>query len=177
MNLSEPFETKRMNFRLLEINDITVICRQFSDMDICRYFSEPPCNMEEAKEIIEHYQAPERKNYLRYGIFDKLHNAFIGTCGYHYWDTELKQVEIGYDIWKDYWKQGYMSEALPVLMDICFTHLGVDLIYILTHLQNQASQATVIKFGFKECALRRFINDEQQICMELLHSKWQNNNK
>ncbi len=177
MNLSEPFETKRMKFRLLDINDINVIYRQFSDSDMCRYFSEAPCNMEEAKEIIEHYQNPEGKDHLRYGMFNKLNNTFIGTCGYHYWDTERNQVEIGYDIWKDYWKQGYMSEALPALMNICFTHLGVNRIYILTHPQNHPSQATVRKFGFKECVHRRNTDDKQQICLELLYSEWQHNNK
>lgn len=175
MNLSQQLETKRMIFRLLDIKDIQVICRQFSDEDMCRYFSEPPCNMKEAKEIIEHYQNPEGKDNLRYGMFDKLNQAFIGTCGYHYWDSELKQVEIGYDIWKDYWRQGYMSESLPVLINICFTHLGVDRIYILTHPKNQASQATVKKFGFKECELRRKSEDGPQLCMELLRSEWQHN--
>lgn len=172
MNLSEPFETKRLKFRLLDIRDIQVIYRQFSDLDMCRYFSEPPCTIEEAKEIITHYQNPEGKGYLRYAMFDKLSNVFIGTCGYHYWDTELKQVEIGYDIWKEYWRQGYLSEALPVLLNICFTHLGVDCIYILTHPQNKASQAAVKKFGFTECELRRNTDDEQQICMSLLRSEW-----
>jgi [ribosomal protein S5]-alanine N-acetyltransferase len=172
MNLSKPFETKRMNFRLLDIYDIEVVYRQFSDADMCRYFSEPPCNREEAKEIIEHYQNPEGKDNLRYGMFDKSSKAFIGTCGYHYWDKELKQVEIGYDIWKDYWKQGYMSEALPVLLSICFTQLGVDCVYILTHPENYASQAAVRRFGFKECSFRRFSDDNHQICMELLSSEW-----
>jgi [ribosomal protein S5]-alanine N-acetyltransferase len=171
MRLSEPFETRRMKFRLLKINDIEVINRQFSDPDMCKYFSEAPCDWEEAKGIIEHYQNPEGKGYLRYGMFDKETDAFIGTCGYHYWDHELKQVEIGYDIWKDYWKQGYVSEALPVLINICFEHLGVDCIYILTHPQNKASMASVRKFGFIDCEPCRDSGEETK-CMKLLRAGW-----
>ncbi len=174
MRLSEPFETERMKFRLLNIHDIEEICRQFSDPDMCKFFSEPPCDMEEAKGIIEHYQNPEGKGYLRYGMFDKETDAFIGTCGYHYWDNELKQVEIGYDIWKDHWRQGYMSEALPVLINICFEYLGVDCIYILTHPQNKASMASVRKFGFKECKFCRNPDVEPQTCMKLMRTEWQN---
>jgi ribosomal-protein-alanine N-acetyltransferase len=170
MCLSQPFETERMKFRLLNKNDIDAIYRQFSDPDMCRYFSDPPCDMEEAKGIIEHYRHPEGKSYLRYGMFDKETDAFIGTCGYHYWDLERKQVEIGYDIWKDYWRQGYLTEALPVLIDICFTHLGVDCIYILAHSQNQASIAGARKFGFKECEPCRKYDAEPQVCMKLLRS-------
>ncbi|MEK5031584.1 GNAT family N-acetyltransferase [Paenibacillus sp. FSL R7-0302] len=112
MNLSEPFTTSRLHFRLLNQSDTDAVYKQFSDPDMCRYFSEPPCDYNEAVEIIEHYAQPEGKDHHRYGMFDRETGSFIGTCGYHYWDAERKQVEIGYDIWKDYWGQGYMSEAL-----------------------------------------------------------------
>lgn len=157
-----------MKFRSFSLNDIDVIFRQFSDPDMCRYFSEPPCNMEEAKGIIEHYQNSEGKGYLRYGMFEKATGAFIGTCGYHYWDKERNQVEIGYDIWKEYWRQGYMSEALPVLIDICIEQLSVNCIYIFAHPQNEASIAAVRKFGFKECEPCMDLEVKLQICMKLV---------
>ena len=172
MRLSEPFETNRMKFRLLNIKDIEAVYRQFSDPEMCRYFSEPPCDRDEAKSIIEHYQHPEGKDHHRYGMFDKETDAFIGTCGYHYWDHEHKQVEIGYDIWKDYWRQGFVSEALPVLLNICFDYLGVDCVYILTHPLNQPSMASVSKFGFKKCENCREVDEEPQICMKLIRTEW-----
>ncbi|HBK86584.1 MAG TPA: hypothetical protein DDZ53_11190 [Firmicutes bacterium] len=171
MRLSEPFETERMEFRLLSLQDSRVIHRQFSDPDMCRYFSDPPCDLEEARGIIEHYQYPDGKDYLRYGMFDKETKAFIGTCGYHYWDDEQKQVEIGYDIWKAYWRQGYVSEALPVLINICFEFLGVDCIYILVHPQNEASIASASKFGFIECEPCRYTDDKTK-CMKLMRTEW-----
>ncbi|MDF2589301.1 MAG: hypothetical protein K0S41_3142 [Anaerocolumna sp.] len=174
MNLIEPFETKRMQFRLLEDKDLGVIYRQFSDPDMCKYFSEPPCTKNEAKEIIEHYRNPVGKGYLRYGMFDKNNDTFIGTCGYHYLDSNLKQVEIGYDIWKDFWGQGFISEALPELINICFTELDVNCIYILTHPENNASKASVKKFGFTECEPCREIDVEPEICLKLMKSNWSN---
>ncbi|WP_058304438.1 GNAT family N-acetyltransferase [Gorillibacterium timonense] len=80
-----------MKFRLLTHADIEAVHRQFSDPDMCSYFSEPPCDREEAIAIIDHYLQPEGKDYLRYGMFDIETDAFIGTCGYHYWDQERKQ--------------------------------------------------------------------------------------
>lgn len=172
MNLSEPFTTGRLHFRLLNQTDTDAVYKQFSDPDMCRYFSEPPCDYNEAAEIIKHYAQPEGKGHYRYGMFDRETGAFIGTCDYHYWDPERRQVEIGYDIWKDYWGQGYMSEALPVLLHTCFTHLDADCIYILTHPQNAASIATVRKFGFQECTPCRAVEDEPQICMKLMREHW-----
>ena len=167
----KPLETKRMTLRPLDSTDIEAIYRQFSDPGMCRYFDEPPCDLEEAKGIIAHYQNPQDKAYLRYGMFHKETGEFIGTCGYHYWDKEAKQVEIGYDVWKDYWQQGYISEALPLLINICFEQLGVDCVYILTHPQNEASMASVRKFGFKECKPCRNTDTEQK-CMKLMQAKW-----
>lgn len=171
MKLSEPFVTERMNVRLLGLEDLDAVYRQFSDPDMCRYFSESPSDMEEAKGVIEHYRNPEGKGYLRYGMFDKDTDAFIGTCGYHYWDQERKQVEIGYDIWKDYWRQGYVSEVLPLLIRICFQHLGVDCIYILAHPENKASMASAKKFGFHKCEPCR-TTDGEQTCMKLMRTEW-----
>lgn len=172
MNITEPFETKRMLFRLLAPHDLIMICRQFSDTDMCRYFSDPPCDLEEAKGIIEHYQSPVGKGHLRYGMFDKVTNEFIGTCGYHYWDNEAKQVEIGYDIWKEYWRQGYISEALPILINLCYEYLGVDCIYVLVHPENLASISSVRKFGFAECEPCRKYDGQPQICMKLMRTQW-----
>jgi [ribosomal protein S5]-alanine N-acetyltransferase len=174
MNITKPFETKRMKFRILADCDLDVIYRQFSDPDMCKYFSEPPCTKDEAQEIIEHYKNPIDKGYLRYGMFDKDNDTFIGTCGYHYLDNQLKQVEIGYDVWKEFWGQGYISEALPALINICFSHLNIDCVYILTHPENNASKASVKKFGFYECEPCRTIDVEPEICMKLMRSDWFN---
>lgn len=157
----------------MNMSDLDVIYRQFSVPDMCRYFSDPPCNMEEAKKIIEHYYNLEEKIHMRYILLDKNTDAFIGTCGYHYYDSVRKQVEIGYDIWKDYWKQGYITEALPPLLNVCFEYLDVDCVYILCHPENKASIKSASKFGFEACELLRPIDVEPQICMKLTRSNWQ----
>ncbi|MDZ5473923.1 GNAT family N-acetyltransferase [Bacillus sp. 31A1R] len=174
MDLSQPFETERLYFRILNMDDLNDVYKQFSDPDMCSYFSEPPVDLNEAKEIIEHYKDPNGKAYLRYGMFDKNTNAFIGTCGYHYWDQTLKQVEIGYDIWKDYWRKGYISEAIPVILNICFQHLNVDHVYVFVHPENSASVRSVEKFAFKYCEPCRKPDDDVTVCMKLVKEDWAN---
>ncbi len=161
-----------MVVRLLTPDDLDAVQRQFSDPDMCRYFSEPPCTREEAKAIIEHYRSPEGQDHLRYGLFDKQTGAFIGTCGYHCWDALRKQVEIGYDIWKEYWRKGYVGEILPVLIDLCFASLGVECVYVLIHPDNIASIATARKFGFLPCEPLRAYEGPAQVCLKLLRTDW-----
>lgn len=167
LQLPETLETKRLVFRKLHPDDLELIYRQFSDPEMCRFFSEPPCTREEAEEIIVHYQTTGDKGYYRYAMFNKNSGQFIGTCGYHYWDQELHQVEIGYDIWKEHWRQGYMAEAMPELISICFDHLGVNCIYILTDPSNVASIGAARMFGFAEADPCRDITDNV-LCMKLL---------
>ena len=169
MKITDPFESERIRFRLLEEGDLEAVYRQFSDLDMCKFFSDPPCDSEEALEIIEHYKNPEGKGYLRYGMFDKISGEFIGTCGYHYLDEELSQVEIGYDVWKDFWGQGFMTEAMPFLLNVCFDDLAVNCVYILTHPDNAVSQAVAKKFGFQECEPCR-PTPQYQMCMKLMRS-------
>lgn len=171
MMLPVSVETNRMKLRFLTLDDVPAIQRQFSDPVMCAYFSEPPCSLQEAEDIIRHYQEPEGKDHLRYGMFDKKSGVFIGTCGYHYWDPKRKQVEIGYDVWKDFWRQGYVSEVLPELIRICFDYLHAECIYILTHPQNKASIASVGKFGFTESPLRR-ATEQNELCMALMRQDW-----
>lgn len=168
----QPFETERLTFRLLTLDDLEAVYRQFSDPDMCRYFSEPPCDREEARAIIEQYQYSAGKDHLRYGLFEKHSGAFIGTCGYHYWDPERKQVEIGYDIWKEYWREGYISEALPVLIDLCFASLDVTCVYALIHPENTASIASVRKFSFVFCEPLRSSEGDSQVCLKLMRKDW-----
>lgn len=66
-----------------------------------------------------------------------------------------------------------MSEALPVLINICFEHLSTNCIYILVHPQNKVSIASVRKFGFKECEPCRN-TDDQTKCMKLMRTEWYN---
>lgn len=170
MDLTKPIFTARLQFRLLEEGDLAAINRQFSDPEMCKYFSEPPCTLTEAEGIIRHYRNPVGKGWLRYGLFHRETGDFIGTCGYHCWDRDLSQVEIGYDIWKEHWGQGYNSEALPELIKICFQHLGVEWIYTLIHPDNKASIASVRKFGFSQCPPCRPVDQEPQICLKLHRS-------
>ncbi len=92
MMLLLSFETNRMKLRFLKMNDLPAIHRQFSDLEMCAYFSEPPCSLQEAEEIIRHYQESEGKGHLHHGMFDKISGAFIGTCGYHYRATEQNEL-------------------------------------------------------------------------------------
>lgn len=175
MSLAEPFNTCRLAVRLLYEKDLDAVYRQFSDPDMCRFLSEPPVNREQALEIINFFQDPDQDGYLRYGLFSRGTGEFIGTCGFHHWDREQRQVELGYDIWKEHWRQGYATEALNPLIRICFERLGVEQVYVLVNEANQASIRTAEKAGFRRCPPCRPLDEPSQVCMKLARTEWERN--
>lgn len=142
--------TPRMRWRALAMaTDQAVIYRQFADPDMCAYYDEPPCTLAEAQDIITHYaNATEVSRYRRYLMVDAVADVFIGTCGFHYLNTTERSVEIGYDIWKEYWRQGYAREMLSQLLQICFAISEIDLVYAVILKDNAASIAVVVGAGF-----------------------------
>lgn len=145
------FHTPRLNWRSLSMyHDQAAVYRQFSDSEMCRYFDEPACTLAEAQDIITHYAfASSTAGYRRFALMHHLTGEFIGTCGYHFLNHDHQSVEIGYDIWKGYWRQGYAREMVPKLLEICFAVASIQLVYAVILPDNVASIGTVVSAGFR----------------------------
>jgi [ribosomal protein S5]-alanine N-acetyltransferase len=168
----ESFETARLHFRLLQDGDLDDIHRQFSDPEMCKYFSEPPMDRPMAAATIEFFRHPERDPYLRYAMIHRETGEFVGTCGYHHLDPERQQVELGYDVWKAHWRTGFASEALRPLIDMCFQELAVKQVYVLIDRDNVGSIRTAQKFGFEQSEPCRPLDAPDQVCMKLTQRDW-----
>jgi len=163
------FTSPRLYWRGLDDGDVDVIYRQFSDPEMCAHFSDPPCSMTEAADIIHHYADMRQSRYLRYATFMRDTGEFVGTCGYHFYDVVTKQVEIGYDVWKSHWCHGYATEMLTELLPFCIQNLAVTTIYAVIGRHNVASQASVRKFGFVKGDFLRDVSDHERQTTECWH--------
>ncbi|MFM7679245.1 MAG: GNAT family N-acetyltransferase, partial [Roseiflexaceae bacterium] len=83
-HLQQPrtLTTARLHWRPLQVSDAAAIYRQFSDPEMCRYFTEPPCSYSDAQDIISHYRTSAGR-YMRWALYDAISGQFVGTCGYH----------------------------------------------------------------------------------------------
>lgn len=141
--------TKRLRIRAIERRDFDVLYQQYSDQDMCRYLGDPPCTESEVWSLLDQFLKQEETAQMRWVMEDKINNQFIGTFGFHHFDPLNGRVEIGYDVWKDYWQQGFMKEALPQLLDICFNELRVSVVFAMTHSDNRGSHKLLESFGFQ----------------------------
>ena len=92
--------TTRLLLKCISYDDAGFFYREFSNEDVNRYlFDADPCSSEEeAKEWIDFYMEPEPRNQQRWIIVMKDTGEGIGTCGFHCWNRENGEVEIGYDL-------------------------------------------------------------------------------
>lgn len=145
-----PLDTTRLLLKNIDRIDRSFIFNQFSDQVISQYLfdAEPMRDMGEADQLIDFYMKPEPRSQHRWIIIQKSDGDKIGTCGFHCWNKETGSVEIGYDLDRNYWGNGYMVEALTRIIEFAKCEMGVKVISACIYTENQKSIHLVEKLGF-----------------------------
>lgn len=148
-------ETDRLKLNSIGYDDTEFLCIQFSNDEVNRYLfdAEPIRTEEAAKEIIGFYLEPEPRNQHRWimilkDMILKDSGEKIGTCGFHRWNREPGEVEVGYDLQPAYFRKGYMTEALTEIIRFAKGKMSVKKIYAHIYPENIASVKTAEKMGF-----------------------------
>lgn len=71
----------------------------------------------------------------------------IGNISYKYINNELRKVEIGYWIAKDYQGKGIISRACAKLVEYAFTDLDMDKVEMCVASENKPSRAVCERLG------------------------------
>ncbi|MHA6533000.1 GNAT family N-acetyltransferase [Paenibacillus sp. BAC0078] len=141
-------ETDRLTLRLLTLDDSEAVFRHFSDEEVTRFMDIPPCR--EIREAIEIIQFHIEDTGCRWGIFDKQTGQLAGTCGYHCWVTgTAAKAEIGFDLSRDYWGQGLMTEALLPVIEFGYGQMGLEMIEATVDPGNARSMRLMEALGFE----------------------------
>ena len=84
--------------------------------------------------------------------------GLIGTLGLNNLFLKNKRAEIGYEIFPDFWRRGYTSEAVAKVLSFAFDELNLHRIGAVVFLENEASNNLLKKLGFQhEGILREYI--------------------
>ncbi|RYE38157.1 MAG: N-acetyltransferase [Sphingobacteriales bacterium] len=75
-------------------------------------------------------------------------------------DERRGSAELGYGLSPDYWKNGFFSEALQLVIGAFFDDLASNRLFIKTVSKNASSISSVSKMGFQqEGVLREYYLD------------------
>lgn len=92
----------------------------------------------------------------------------IGSVSLHSFDEKLPSAEAGYVIARDYWNQGYASEALRAVLEYGLDLMNLHRISAYHHVDNEASGRVMEKAGMTyEGCIREAYKDKHGNYMDV----------
>jgi ribosomal-protein-alanine N-acetyltransferase len=153
-------ETERLCLRQITWNDIPALYQLFSDPVVTQYNDVTTFNDRHDAENLFHFLQDRyrRRIGIRWALTLKGVPAasLIGTCGYNIWSRHNNCGEIGYDLMRRYWNQGYVTEAIRAILYFGFQQMSLNRIEADVMRHNAASMRVLEKLGFqREGVLRQ----------------------
>lgn len=143
-------DTARLTLRPLAAGDEDALFAIHADPEFMRYWSSPPwTSLDQAVQLI----AKDAREmavglHFRLGIFERQAGRLIGTCSLFKIDAQCRRAEIGYGVAREFWRQGYMSEAVSVVLGYAFGELNLNRLEADIDPRNIASGRSLEKLGF-----------------------------
>jgi RimJ/RimL family protein N-acetyltransferase len=140
-------ETERLILRGWKPEDFEAHARFTADPDVMRYLSGEPLSRSDAwrnmATMVGHWVL---RGYGFWAVECKSDGAFVGRVGMHF-PEGWPGLEVGWTLGKDYWGQGYATEAATVAMAYGFLTQPVDRLISVIDPRNIASQAVAKRLG------------------------------
>ncbi|MCE3227977.1 MAG: hypothetical protein K0S32_2528 [Bacteroidetes bacterium] len=159
----DNLETPRLITRKLEETDRDTLVEFFSDKDCTEFLSRVMVDNDPVA-TSERWIAKQLGRYSenRYGLqvlIEKRTGDFIGQCGLLAQEVNgVKELEVGYHIFKKHWGKGYAPEAAMRFMKYAFDNGLADSVISIIHVDNIKSQKVALKNGLKKDKVIRYNN-------------------
>jgi RimJ/RimL family protein N-acetyltransferase len=150
-------ETKRLILRKPRASDWQDIVEGASEYDVARMTKTipHPYTKEDAVWFIDHMLKTWGKDNYTFFIELRSEKKVIGALGLTGVNEYNGTAKTGSWINKKYWRRGYMTEAKIAVNDFAFNELRLRRIESTVHLDNNASNATQQKMGYKHEGIKR----------------------
>ena len=143
-------ETDRLILRKVSLDDFDALFEMYSDPETMRHYPKPYSEERMREWILWNIQNYHDHGFGIWVLILKQNGKLIGDCGITIQNIRGQMLpEIGYHIHKDYWRQGYGSEAARAVRDWGFNHTDADVLYSYMKYSNVGSYSTAISNGMK----------------------------
>ncbi|NIG53809.1 GNAT family N-acetyltransferase [Chitinophaga sp. Cy-1792] len=149
--------TSRLALQAISMDMLEEIYYIFSDPQVVKFYNlRPLAGRGKAMELIQYFQKRfKEKEGIRWAITIKDTQHVIGTIGINKFDKNNHRCTIGYDLASNWWKRGYMSEALHGFLEYVFKTLDVNRVEAEVMKDNADSCLLLEKHGFVREGLLR----------------------
>ena len=154
-------KTKRLLLRQFIESDLENVFKGLSNPEIVKYYGVSYDTLESTKKQMDFFADLEKNETGIWWAVCSLDNKiFYGGGGLNSLSKEHKKAEIGFWLLTDFWGKGIMTEALPVICNYGFKHLGLHRIEGLVEHDNINCKRAMSKLDFqfegtmKDCEIK-----------------------
>jgi RimJ/RimL family protein N-acetyltransferase len=157
-------ETARLLLRAPLADDAADLAPMYADPEVMRYVGDgrPLTHAETERSVKRMIQRWEADGFGLFTTVRKEDRVVIGRVGLLVWNAETwepttraesqngrTEVEVGYTLGRDYWGQGYATEAAGAARDYALRELGAARLIALIIRGNTASENVARKLGLE----------------------------
>ncbi len=179
--------TDRLRLRPFRKNDLADVHSYASDPDVVKYMTFGPNTKKDTKDFLSRtIEANKKLPRLQYDFALERRDSgkLIGACGLYL--RGPLEAEVGWTLNKDYWNNGYMTEAAKALIEFGFSTLKFHRIYSSCFSENHGSYRVMEKCGMRREAHflknRRLRSNPEgdwydEYVYAILFDEWKNQNE
>jgi ribosomal-protein-alanine N-acetyltransferase len=147
----------RLFLRAIKKEDAVALYENFSNAEVMEYYNDYPfASIEQVDNLIKIYNGHFAESIaIRWVIVLKEKNKVLGTVGIFPAQSNPFSSEIGYELNRNEWGKGLMSEAIGLVKDFGFNNLDLVRIQARTKPENIGSWKVLEKSGFQREGLLR----------------------
>jgi ribosomal-protein-alanine N-acetyltransferase len=149
--------TERLTLRELSDADVPAAFPLFSDPEAMRFIGKPPhATHEETLDFVRRNQLlfPAEEG-IGWAMCLRGADDFIGYAGHWRLMKQHLRSEIGYQMLREHWGHGLMTEALRAILRCGFQRMGLNSVEAQIDPANTRSRRTLERLGFSQDGLLR----------------------
>lgn len=168
----------RVTLRWLTDPDVPAIFSIFGDPEVTRYWGFPKLpDLAAGTALLAEIHKEFRSGTLFQWGVEAIGGQLVGTCTLGRIDVPNRRAELGFALGRMFWGRGYMTAALPVLLEFAFERLGLHRVFADADPRNARSIRLLERLGFRrEGVLREhyWVQGEPQdgVVYGLLRAEW-----
>ena len=158
----DDLSSDRLRTRWLTEADVVPWAEFFKDPEAIALF--PTFGLNSMEERANHWIERQLTRYRehRYGLQMLVHKetgACIGQCGLMVQEVDgIRELEVGYHIFKKYWGHGYAPEAARLFLEFAFNHDLADSVISIIDIRNIKSMRVADKNGLRREKQTRWLD-------------------
>jgi [ribosomal protein S5]-alanine N-acetyltransferase len=141
-------ETSRLILREFCGDDVESLAAVLGDPETMRFYPAPLERTGVEAWIARNIRRYAADGHGLWAMVLKANGELVGDCGLTLQEVEdVPEIEVGYHVRRDLWRQGLATEAARACRDYGFAQLAVEHLVSITRIENTPSRRVAEKIG------------------------------